>query len=149
MHVGILNAAIEAAKMGEHNYGFRVGAVIFKSKRILVSGSNKLRHCRYVDNKYKIWIDSLHAEQQALVISKLNILDVTNANILVVRLNKSNKLLMARPCALCLQMCHEYGIKFMYYSTTTGEIKREKVSEAIVNVVPLDQVWRSSKLCYM
>jgi hypothetical protein len=56
---------------------------------------------------------------------------VKKVNLLVIRIDKNNKLQMAKPCLQCLTTIKKMNIiKNIYYSTGNGdEIKCEKITE--------------------
>ena len=51
------------------NYRFKIGAVVFKGSRILSSGHNEIRSVRYINNRYKTYLNTLHAEQAAGIVT--------------------------------------------------------------------------------
>ena len=55
---------------------------------------------------------------------------VKKVNLLVIRIDKNNKLQMAKPCSHCLETIKQLNIiKNIYYSTGNGdEIKCEKIT---------------------
>ena len=105
---------------------FRIGAIIFKGNSILGEGNNSIRSCSKIKNKYKRFIQSLHAEQHA-IISVKNRKKIRGASILIIRINNNGELRMARPCDMCMGFIKYVGIKNIYYSTNSGEIIKEKV----------------------
>ena len=60
----IIKTAIEEAKKSTCHP--RIGAVIFKGKRILSKGFNDIRSSS-IPLKHRKWVESLHAEQSALL----------------------------------------------------------------------------------
>ena len=114
----ILNrAVIEAAKS---EFKQRVGCVIFKGNTIVATGYNIVRHCRHLPMKYKRWLNSLHAEQKAIIFTNQNI---KRCSILVIRLGARDQLLLAKPCMLCQGLIYDSGIRKIYYSNRLGEIE--------------------------
>lgn len=123
MFIGALKRAIEVAEKSEY-YPYKIGAVVFKGGRILSEGTNALRYCSRVPDKYKNFDHSLHAEQDAL--SKLYPDKAKGANMIVVRINESGNVSLAKPCENCQKMIKDCGIKWVYYSNRAGEIIRQK-----------------------
>lgn len=105
---------------------FKIGAIIFKGSSVLGYGTNSIRSCKRIKNKYKKFIESLHAEQHA-IISVKNRKTLKGASILVIRLNKNNELRLAKPCEMCMGFIKHVGISKIYYSTNNGEIKLMKI----------------------
>lgn len=114
-------AILEANKS---TYEYRIGAVVFKGKRIFGSGHNGIRSSS-ISMKYKNWEESLHAEQSALLNLDWN--KLKGCSILVYRTNRSGKIGMAKPCPMCSKLIKYVGIKNIYYTNENGEIILEKV----------------------
>lgn len=120
---GILKRCLEECE--KSTYKVKVGAVIFSGKRIISSGHNEIRSSS-IPNKHKLYTNSVHAEQAALLGTDWNRLK--GYSILVVRYNQNTeKLLNAKPCAMCAKILEYVGIKDIYYSNESGEIVRGKL----------------------
>lgn len=125
MTIGILKRAIHEAEKSKI-FPYRVGCVIFKGKKIFSSGYNQIRNFSFIPPTLKSFPESLHAEQHA--IGKVqNKKKIENASILVIRINKSGQLMMARPCAVCMLNIKKNNIQYMFYSNSDGEIISEKI----------------------
>jgi len=98
----------------------RHGCVIFKNKYILSTGYNQKRYCKDLDSQYKNWIDSLHAEQKAIIFSQYSL---KRSSLLVVRLNRNNKLVYSKPCSVCLNLIKKIGISKVFFSNQEGDIE--------------------------
>lgn len=107
-------------------YPYRVGAVIYKGKRILGAGFNAVRSFSKINDKYKAFRESLHAEQHAMMNVK-NWSSMKGASIIVVRINMSGTISLAKPCENCMQSIRAVKIKEIYYSDRNGQIILEKV----------------------
>ena len=104
----------------QSTYTHKIGAVIFKSKRILSSGHNAIRTSSIPD-KYKQYKCSIHAEQAALL--NLEWKRLKGMSILVLKVSaKLHKLGNAKPCLMCQRMLNHVGIKHIWYSNEKGEI---------------------------
>lgn len=125
--VGILNKAIEMAKKSDY-YPYKIGAVIFNKKRIISCGFNSVRSFSAISNKYKKYIESCHAEQNAI----MKVRDkkkLKNASIIVIRINHfSESISNARPCENCMRSIRFFHIKNIYYSDSKGQIILEKLT---------------------
>lgn len=107
----VRKAIIQARKS---NYKQKVGAVIYDKNTILSEGHNSVnRFCRKIKSKYREWPNSLHAELDAVLRSKK---DLKGATILVVRINNSESLMLAKPCSYCMSYLLHVGIKRVIYS---------------------------------
>jgi len=113
----ILKTAIKQAERS--NFKHRHGCVVFKGSKIISIGFNEIRHCWKLDKKYKRWVNSLHAEQKAIIFSNCNL---KRSSLLVVRINKNGKLVNSKPCNLCLGIINDVGISNVYFSDNSGEI---------------------------
>ena len=100
----------------------RVGAVVAKNGRILAIACNAVRHKQGTFKK--AWINSLHAEQAAMLQ-----VDCKGADLYVVRLLKNGELSNACPCLSCRDMIFKKGIRNVYYSNEYGDIVKWKVDE--------------------
>lgn len=119
----VIKAAIHAAEKSQHRH--RLGAVVFKGKRILGVGYNgvgRITARRSVPNSVTAgyWPDAIHAELAAILNAGTE--DCRRASILVVRLNKAGELIMSRPCKTCMGVIAYVGIRKIFYTTSGGDI---------------------------
>lgn len=124
MTSGIFKKAVQVAEKSDFDQ-FKVGAVIFRGSKILSAESNAIRSCSKLNKKFQKWENSLHAEQHSIIKARR---DLKGASMLVVRVNKNGGIGMARPCDMCWGFMEAVGIKEVYYTTSTGEIARERIS---------------------
>ena len=117
----VINVALEECKEVKDNIFPRIGAVVFKGKKIYGSGHNEIRSSCYPD-KHKKWYDSLHAEQAALYHLDWNTLK--GCSMLVVRYGKAGFFGMAKPCPMCEKLLKHVGFKDVYFTNEKGEIER-------------------------
>ena len=124
MTVGILKKAIESAERSKM-YPYRLGCVVFKGKRILSCGFNQIRTSNAIPDRFKKFIEALHAEQHAIMrVPNKELLN--GASLLVIRINRNGKLTNARPCKNCMKTINYFKISNIYYSNENGEIVMEK-----------------------
>jgi len=124
MTVGILRKAIESAERSKM-YPYRLGCVVFKGKRILSCGFNQIRTSNAIPDRFKKFIEALHAEQHAIMrVPNKELLN--GASLLVIRINRNGKLTNARPCKNCMKTINYFKISNIYYSNENGEIVMEK-----------------------
>lgn len=112
----ILKKAIEEAKLSLHHH--KVGAVIFKGKRIIASAHNEVR-ANKVPNKWKNFYESAHAEAKVIIDARR---DLRGYSILVVRINKHGDLMLAKPCEYCEGFIKHVSLR-CYYSDGNEIIK--------------------------
>ena len=109
------------------NYRFKIGAVVFKGNRILSSGHNEIRSSN-IPSKHNLYINSVHAEQAALLGTDWN--KLKGCSILVMRCSKTKgNLSNAKPCPLCQKLLAHIGIRNIYYSNEIGEIVHAKLED--------------------
>lgn len=117
----VIKAAIHAAEKSQHRH--RLGAVIYKGKRILGVGYNGVgrqpsRSVVPTAVTAGYWPDAIHAELAAIIDAGAD--DCKRASILVVRLNKQGELMLAKPCKICSGVIAYVGIRKVTYSTSEG-----------------------------
>ena len=117
----IIKTAIEEAKKSTCHP--RIGAVIFKGKRILSKGFNDIRSSS-IPLKHRKWVESLHAEQSALL--KVDWNTLKGCSILVYRYSKFKKVGCAKPCSMCEKIIKHVGIRNVYYTEDDGSITHIK-----------------------
>lgn len=119
MHRWIKKAIIEARKSTYHH---RIGCVIFNKGQFISSGYNVAeRSIKSHHPSFRHWETSIHAEVAAIIKARKTL---TNASILVIRINSNEDLMMAKPCKHCQTYINFVGIKKVFYSTNKGEIVR-------------------------
>lgn len=123
MKTGILKKGLEEIKKSEHPI-FKISAIIFKGSRIISIGHSCFR-MNGIPAKYKKFSHSLHAEQAAIINGKKE--KMKSTSILVLRVNPSMNLSLAYPCFYCMESIKLVGIKWLYFSDRSGEIKKEKI----------------------
>lgn len=110
-------AIIEASKSTCHH---RIGAVIFKGKRIISVGRNyALKSSNKLHPSFQKYPGSVHAEMDAILKAKR---PLKGMSILVVRLTVNNTTRLAKPCIWCEEYLRRVGIKKAYYTTNNGTI---------------------------
>lgn len=115
LRTSIINCAIKEAK--KSTFFPRIGAVVFKGKKIYGVGHNEIRSSS-LSMKHRHRQESLHAEQAALL--NLDWTKLKGCSILVIRVGKSGKLGMCKPCPMCEKLIKYVGIKNIYYTTSEG-----------------------------
>ena len=104
-------------------YIYKVGAVIWRGKEIISTGHNyRSKSVRSINKNYVKWYPAIHAEVDAIINAKK---DLTKASILVIRVTKSGKLSMAKPCRYCTAYINHVGLKTVYFSNREGNIEEK------------------------
>ncbi len=118
LHLAIKTAELSRDKRNRH------GAVIIRGSNAISTGYNKIKNNTFCEhNGYY----STHAEIDAL--SKLRFdEDNDKINILVIRLNRSGKLMYSRPCEKCMGILRNcFNVRKIFYSINDGMIMTEVV----------------------
>ena len=126
MKIGIYKRCLEELEHSTHPI-YKMGAVIFKGSKILSTGYNSFRSSN-VPDKYKKFVDTLHAEQHAIY-NMENFDKLKNSSILIIRMNMSGNISLSFPCKYCLKSIKYFGIKNIYYTNRKGEIIRQKINQ--------------------
>lgn len=108
----ILDKAIEVCLKSTHAQ--KHGAVIFKGKRIYSVGFNvPNRSVKSIKPNSQRWHTSVHAEVGCILNAKR---DLQGLDILIVRLNNKQQLMLSKPCIYCQTYLDYVGIRNIYYS---------------------------------
>jgi deoxycytidylate deaminase len=95
-------------------YHQKVGSVIFNKSSYISSGfNNPERAIKHHLPKFRKFYNSVHAEVHAIINARK---DLKGSSILVVRINKKNQFLLAKPCIYCQSYIEFVGIKKCFYS---------------------------------
>lgn len=100
-------------------------ACLFKGNKVYAFGLNKYFHLS-LPNDEAIPI-TIHAEMD--VLANVHSKYAKGMDILIIRVNKSLKLLNSRPCNSCIKKMQQKGIRKAYYSTQDGRILCEYVDD--------------------
>ena len=122
---GIIKRCITECK--KSTYKKKMGAVLFNKSRIISSACNGIRYSCAIHPKYKLWANSLHAEQSCLIGTDWK--KISNCELLVMRLNNNDEFRLAKPCSMCMNLIKHCKIKTVYYTTNDGTIEKIKLSE--------------------
>ena len=110
----LINVAIEEAKKSIHPQ-YKVGCILFNKNNIISKGRNypqkSVKHL--LMKKYSPYPYSIHAEIDAIINAKT---DLKKVDLLVVRISKSGKLLLSKPCRYCQAYINYVDIRKTYYS---------------------------------
>jgi deoxycytidylate deaminase len=115
----VARATALASKGTGKNRNFKVGAVLFKGKKLVAAKSNSYKTHPLL-SPYTNY-PCLHAESYALISHGLD--NCEGLDLLAVRVRKSDgELVMAMPCKVCQEVIKEAGIRHVYYTNWKGEV---------------------------
>jgi deoxycytidylate deaminase len=114
----IIKTTIKEAQ--KSNFRHRHGCVIFNGSRIIATGFNEIRYCSKLNKKYRKFINSLHAEQKTILFTQS---PIKRCSLLIIRINKENKLVNSKPCKMCQALIADVGITKVYYSNKLNQIQ--------------------------
>ena len=107
-----INLAVQEAK--KSTYHQKLGSVLFNKKQFISSSyNNPERAVKHHHPKFRKFYHSIHAEVGAILNARK---DLKGASILVVRINRNNQFLLAKPCFHCQSYLEFVGIKNCFYS---------------------------------
>lgn len=127
------NAAKEIANLSDFRR-IHIGCVVVSKNRIISSGCNttKTNPLQKKYNAVRFTEDGnhgCHAETSALLpLLKEGSFDGAHSKIYLYREHADGSLALSRPCASCMKMLQDAGIRHIYYTTENGyaeEILRE------------------------
>lgn len=104
-------ARIQAFKS---DYNFRHGAVLVRGGKIINCSCNKKRPVSFAHRYHHNQCGSLHAEIGCVL--NMNRIKTEDCDLYVVRIFHDGRFAMSRPCSMCQIICHEMGIRRIYYS---------------------------------
>lgn len=121
LHTKVLNSPRYVSREPIVGDYYLIAATLDKKGRIIAIGENSIKthpimehYSKKMRIKHKI---HLHAEISALVKSYQK-----SHSILVIRVNRSGNLAMAKPCPICQAAIDDAHIKHVYYSDIDGDI---------------------------
>lgn len=120
------NTAKDVSKLSNYRQ-HHLGCVIVDKNRIISSASNseKTDTLQKKYNKYRFDCESTpakaHAETLALKpLLRNKDIDFSRLKVYLYREHANGELAMSRPCASCMAMLKQSGIKTVYYTTENG-----------------------------
>jgi len=115
---GIINVLKKKAKLSDVKKSKHIAALIINNTPTYISTNKR-------NNSKPFW-PTMHAEVACL--RKIKKEKISNKIILIViRVDKENKLKLSRPCKKCFKHIKKAGIKKIAYSTNDGKIVIEKL----------------------
>lgn len=114
-----IKTAISEARRSDHSL-FKHGCVIFKGKRVLAAGHNRIRSARSISTRFVNHPYSIHAEIDAILRARRNL---RGCSVLVIRLSKNGRLVYSRPCEQYRKYIDYVGIRHIFYSTSNGGVE--------------------------
>lgn len=98
-------------------------AFLIKSNIIEKIGLNKKRtHPEIFKHPYHDGYVGIHAELDCIL--KINKEDLSDYELLVLRINKINNLAMSKPCKGCQSLISQMNLKEVWYSDKSGKIMK-------------------------
>lgn len=107
-----IKEAEQSKGVGGNSSSYRLGAVLFKNRKLLKTGRNSFKTHPLL-KEYSPYAHR-HAETDAIIRYGLD--NCIGLSILVVRIKKDGSLGLAKPCNVCLALSREAGIHKIYYS---------------------------------
>lgn len=124
MKQGVLNKAKQIAySLCPTNRETRTSHIAFLIKLNIIKkiGANKKRtHPKTKDHPYHEGVVGIHAELDCVL--KMDKEDLSDYNMLVIRVDNNGKLNMSKPCKGCQSLLEQFNIKEVWYSDSKGQI---------------------------
>ena len=104
----------------------RIGCIIVDKHRVISSGHNSDTKCHSLQAKLDeehfncFCTGKIHAETSAIIPLLKTKEDYSRATIYTYREHRDGTLAMARPCARCMRLIRQLGIKKIKYTTDDG-----------------------------
>ena len=94
---------------------------LIKSGKIVHIGWNRDKtHPQNLNFPYKTGTHGIHSELNVCLKSGKD--DLSGHEIIIIRVDRNNKLAMSKPCVGCASVLKQFGIKDVWYSNKDGEI---------------------------
>ena len=124
MKQSVLNKAVQIAHSlcptNKQNKNSHI-AFLVRSNVIEKIGLNKRRtHPEITKHPYHEGYVGIHAELDCIL--KLDKEDLSDYNMIVLRIDGKGKLNMSKPCAGCQSLLKQFNVKNVWYSDSTGGI---------------------------
>ena len=124
----IFKRAKEISYLSDYNR-IHIGCVAVYKNHVLAVGynTNKTHPIQKRYNKYRNMIyentepkSSIHSEISCLMQIKDMDIDFVKVELYIYREDRNGNLAMCRPCAACMKMIDDLGIKKIHYTTNSG-----------------------------
>lgn len=125
--IHLFNIASEVAKTSnfkKKNCRIRLGALLYKSGRIISSGENSNKTSSFATRFFEH--GTLHAEIKTILGIPYDL--TKGADIYIVRLYNDDSFALSRPCSMCLQALSFVGVKNAYYSVGNNRFKKLRIN---------------------
>lgn len=124
MKQSVLNKAVQIAHSlcptNKENKNSHI-AFLVRSNVIEKIGLNKRRtHPEIIKHPYHEGYVGIHAELDCIL--KLDKEDLSDYNMIVLRIDGKGKLNMSKPCVGCQSLLRQFNVKNVWYSDSTGNI---------------------------
>jgi tRNA(Arg) A34 adenosine deaminase TadA len=112
----LIKLCTEQARLSDNRH--RLGAVIYTKNVVLSRDHNySLKSAKNLHPRYYRWIGSIHAETATILSARC---DLRGSSMFLLRINRKEEFLLAKPCDQCMSFIYHVGIKRVTYSTGFG-----------------------------
>ena len=121
-----IRIASRAALEADPRCPFRVGAAVARGKRLISTGACTIKtHPRNPKLRAKTTRTQACAEFVAIIRALKQLSSLKNCSIYVTRLRKGGlTLTLAKPCSVCQGYMREVGIRNIFFTDQSGDIRR-------------------------
>lgn len=113
----VIKEAIKIAKSSKED--FRLGAVLFRGGSIINASSNSYKILSYRRPLFE-YEATRHAE--CAVIHNIPKEVLKECGMIVIRIDRKNNIVSAKPCKACIQAIKSAGISKLFYSSYNGDL---------------------------
>ncbi len=114
----IIRHAFNACRKSECEH--QLAAVLYKGGAVIRIATNNIKTMQYRKKYFSHKEPSRHAEMNAIHGIPRDVIE--RCSLLVVRLDRKNRIKSAKPCEACAKALYDAGIKKVYYTSYSGDI---------------------------
>lgn len=98
-----------------------VAFLVHRNKIIKIGWNKNRTHPEIKNHPYHAGKVGIHAELDCLLKSGRE--DLSDHNLVVLRIDKNSKLANSKPCSGCKSLIKQFGVKNVFYSNSSGNIE--------------------------
>lgn len=118
LHQKIVNRSFKLLHL--NNNDFRHFSFIVRKNKIVSEGINHERKTHPLASKYSPEWGRIHSEMDALIKSDIAPAELRYYDLYNVRIGKSGRVLLSRPCSNCQRVITDFGFRNVFYTNEFG-----------------------------
>ena len=126
MNISTLNKLVDLSYKIIHlpSGRFRHFSYIVRRNKIICIGVNCSEKTHTLSYKFGYRFPRIHSELAAIVRFPHSPEFLTKCALVNIRIGRSKKILLSKPCRFCTKLISVFGLKEVYYSNQSGEFER-------------------------